>query len=82
LRKYGVSQPARTLERIARARHGIMEKAKSETRVPMALRAQMAQVWELGYGDAGWGLKPCGRLTLARQWWLQADWRHSVWIGQ
>ena len=65
----GVSQPACTLERIAQATHRSMEKAKSEPRVP---KAQMAQGWELGYGDAGWGLKPCGLLTLARQWLLQA----------
>jgi hypothetical protein len=50
LTKYGVSQSACTLERIAQATHRSMEKAKSETRVPMALRAQMAQVGELGYG--------------------------------
>jgi hypothetical protein len=58
------------LERIAQATHRSMEKAKSETRVPKALWAQMAQAWELGYEDAGWGLKPCGLLTLARQWLL------------
>jgi hypothetical protein len=73
LRTYGVSQLACTLERIAQAIHSSMKKAKSETRVPKARRAQMAQAWEFGYGDAGWGLKPCGLLTLARQWWLQAD---------
>ncbi|PUE06289.1 hypothetical protein B9Z51_15850 [Limnohabitans sp. T6-5] len=68
LRKYGVSQSACTLERIAQATHRSMEKAKSDPILPKARRAQMAQAWELGYGNAGWGLKPCGRLTLARQW--------------
>ena len=49
----GVSQPAHTLARIAQAMHSTMEKAKSDPRVPKALRAQMAQAWESGYGYAG-----------------------------
>jgi serine/threonine-protein kinase HipA len=48
----GVSQPARTLERIAQAMHRTMEKAKSDPRVPKALQAQLAQAWESGYGYA------------------------------
>ena len=48
LTKYGLSQPARTLERIAQAMHSRMEKAKSDPRVPKALRAQMAQAWVSG----------------------------------
>ena len=51
--RYGVSQPARTLERISQAMHRRMEKAKSDSRVPKALRGQMAQAWVSGYGDAG-----------------------------
>ena len=48
----GVSQPAHTLSRIAQAMHSTMEKAKGDPRVPKALRAQMAQAWESGYGYA------------------------------
>jgi serine/threonine-protein kinase HipA len=48
----GVSQPAHTLARIAQAMHSTMEKAKGDPRVPKALRAQMAQAWESGYGYA------------------------------
>ena len=48
----GVSQPAHTLERIAQAMHNTMEKAKGDPRVPQALRTQMAQAWESGYGYA------------------------------
>lgn len=48
----GVSQPAHTLERIAQAMHNTMEKAKGDLRVPQALRTQMAQAWESGYGYA------------------------------
>lgn len=48
----GVSQPARTLERIAQAMHRTMEKAKSDPRVPKALQAQLAQAWASGYGYA------------------------------
>jgi serine/threonine-protein kinase HipA len=48
----GVSQPAHTLERIAQAMHRTMEKAKGDPRVPKALRGQMAQAWESGYGYA------------------------------
>ena len=46
----GVSQPAHTLERIAQAMHNTMEKAKGDPRVPQALRSQMVQAWESGYG--------------------------------
>lgn len=49
----GVSQPANTLARIAQAMHSTMEKAKSDPRVPKALRGQTAQAWESGYGYAG-----------------------------
>lgn len=48
----GVSQPSQTLKRIAQAMHSTMEKAKGDPRVPKALRAQMAQAWESGYGYA------------------------------
>ena len=48
----GVTQPARTLERIAQAMHSTMDKAKGDPRVPKALQAQMAQAWEAGYGYA------------------------------
>lgn len=48
----GVSQPSQTLKRIAQAMHSTMEKAKGDPRVPQALRVQMAQAWELGYGYA------------------------------
>jgi serine/threonine-protein kinase HipA len=48
----GVSQPAHTLARIAQAMHRTMEKAKGDPRVPKALRGQMAQAWESGYGYA------------------------------
>ena len=48
----GVSQPAHTLERIAQAMHNTMEKAKGDPRVSQALRTQMAQAWESGYGYA------------------------------
>jgi serine/threonine-protein kinase HipA len=40
------------LSRIAQAMHSTMEKAKGDPRVPEALRAQMAQAWESGYGYA------------------------------
>ena len=49
----GVTQPARTLERIAQAMLSTMDKAKSDPRVPKTLREQMAQAWEAGYGYAG-----------------------------
>ncbi len=48
----GVSQPIHTLERIAQAMHNTMEKAKGDPRVSQALRTQMAQAWESGYGYA------------------------------
>jgi serine/threonine-protein kinase HipA len=48
----GVTQPARTLERIAQAMHSTMDKAKGDPRVPKALQEQMAQAWEAGYGYA------------------------------
>ncbi len=48
----GVTQPARTLERIAQAMHSTMDKTKGDPRVPKALQAQMAQAWEAGYGYA------------------------------
>lgn len=48
----GVTQPARTLERIAQAMHSTMDKARGDSRVPKALQAQMAQAWETGYGYA------------------------------
>jgi serine/threonine-protein kinase HipA len=48
----GVTQPARTLERIAQAMHSTLDKAKSDTRVPKTLLKQMAQAWETGYGYA------------------------------
>lgn len=48
----GVTQPARTLERIAQAMHSIMDKAKGDPRVPKTLQTQMAQAWEAGYGYA------------------------------
>jgi serine/threonine-protein kinase HipA len=48
----GVTQPARTLERIAQAMHSTMDKAKGDPRVPKTLQTQMAQAWEAGYGYA------------------------------
>jgi serine/threonine-protein kinase HipA len=48
----GVTQPARTLERIAQAMHSTMDKARGDPRVPKALQQQMAQAWEAGYGYA------------------------------
>ncbi len=48
----GVTQPARTLDRIAQAMHSTMDKAKGDPRVPKALQQQMAQAWEAGYGYA------------------------------
>jgi serine/threonine-protein kinase HipA len=48
----GVTQPARTLERIAQAMHSTMDKAKGDPRVPKALQVQMAKAWEAGYGYA------------------------------
>jgi serine/threonine-protein kinase HipA len=48
----GVTQPARTLERIAQAMHNTIDKAKGDLRVPKALQEQMAQSWETGYGYA------------------------------
>ena len=48
----GVSQPARTLERIAQAMQDTMKKTTGDTRVPDALRTKMAEAWEWGYGYA------------------------------
>jgi serine/threonine-protein kinase HipA len=48
----GVTQPARTLERIAQAMHSTIDKAKGDPRVPKTLQEQMAQAWEAGYGYA------------------------------
>lgn len=48
----GVTQPARTLDRIAQAMHSTMNKAKGDPRVPKALQVQMAKAWEAGYGYA------------------------------
>jgi serine/threonine-protein kinase HipA len=48
----GVTQSARTLDRIAQAMHSTMDKAKGDPRVPKALQAQMAKAWEAGYGYA------------------------------
>jgi len=46
----GVSQPARTLERIAQAMQDTMKKTTGDTRVPDALRTKMAAAWDWGYG--------------------------------
>ena len=48
----GVSQPARTLERIAQAMQDTMKKTTGDARVPEALRTKMAEAWEWGYGYA------------------------------
>ena len=48
----GVTQPARTLERIAQSMHSTIDKAKGDPRVPKTLQEQMAQAWEVGYGYA------------------------------
>jgi serine/threonine-protein kinase HipA len=48
----GVSQAARTLERIAQAMQDTMKKTTGDTRVPDALRTKMAEAWEWGYGYA------------------------------
>ncbi len=48
----GVSQPARTLERIAQAMQDTMKKTTGDARVPDALRSKMAEAWEWGYGYA------------------------------
>ena len=48
----GISQPARTLERIAQAMQDTMKKTAGDTRVPDALRTKMAEAWEWGYGYA------------------------------
>ena len=48
----GVSQPARTSERIAQAMHRTLKKTKSDLRLPKALQALMAQAWTSGYGYA------------------------------
>ncbi|HEY2256694.1 MAG TPA: type II toxin-antitoxin system HipA family toxin [Variovorax sp.] len=44
----GVSHPARVLEAIAVAMSQTLEEAKGDTRVPPALLAKMAEVWEGG----------------------------------
>ncbi len=46
----GVSQPARTLERIAQAMQDTMKKTTGDARVPDSLRKKMAEAWEWGYG--------------------------------
>ncbi len=51
-RVYGVTQPARILDRIAQAMHCTMDKAKDDPRVPKTLQTQMAQALEAGYGYA------------------------------
>ena len=48
----GVSQPARTLQRIAQAMQDTMKKTTGDERVPDTLRAKMAKAWEWGYGYA------------------------------
>ena len=46
----GITQPARTLERIAQAMHDTMKKTAGDERVPEFLRTKMAGAWEWGYG--------------------------------
>jgi len=46
----GITQPARTLERIAQAMHDTMKKTAGDERVPEFLRMKMAEAWEWGYG--------------------------------
>ena len=46
----GITQPARTLERIAQAMHDTMKKTAGDERVPEFLRTKMAEAWEWGYG--------------------------------
>ena len=48
----GVSQPARTLDRIAQAMQDTMKKTVGDDRVPDTLRTKMAEAWEWGYGYA------------------------------
>ena len=46
----GITQPARTLERIAQAMHDTMKKTAGDERVPEFLRTKMAEAWDWGYG--------------------------------
>jgi serine/threonine-protein kinase HipA len=46
----GITQPARTLERIAQAMHDTMKKTAGDERVPEFLRTKMAGAWDWGYG--------------------------------
>ena len=46
----GITQPARTLERMAQAMHDTMKKTAGDERVPEFLRTKMAEAWEWGYG--------------------------------
>lgn len=49
----GVSQPARTLQAIAKAMRATLEAARIDERVPAELLAKMRGVWEdgMGYGQ-------------------------------
>jgi serine/threonine-protein kinase HipA len=46
----GITQPARTLERMAQAMQDTMKKTAGDERVPEFLRTKMAGAWEWGYG--------------------------------
>jgi len=46
----GITQPARTLERMAQAMQDTMKKTAGDERVPEFLRTKIAGAWEWGYG--------------------------------
>jgi serine/threonine-protein kinase HipA len=48
----GVSQPARTLDRIAQSMQDTMKKTVGDDRIPGSLLTKMAKAWEWGYGYA------------------------------